>query len=127
MVMESIIMRHINMRHINIVLLALLLAGSTPAAAHARLDHANPAAGSTVASPPGAVSLYFTEQLEPQFSRAEVRNPAGSRVDTGTHVSGKVMQISVSAMPSGTYKVTWHVTSVDTHKTQGSFSFTVGK
>ena len=30
-----------------------------------------------------------------------------------------------TALQSGTYKVTWHAVSVDTHSTQGNFSFTV--
>jgi methionine-rich copper-binding protein CopC len=29
-------------------------------------------------------------------------------------------------LPSGTYKASWHVLSVDTHTTEGDFSFTVG-
>lgn len=67
-----------------------LLICSTPAGAHARLDHASPAAGSTVSSP-SEVTLYFTEQLEPKFSGAEVRNADGERVDRGSSISGKVM------------------------------------
>jgi CopC domain len=42
-------------------------------------------------------------------------------------LSGKVMRLSVGTLAPGNYTVSWHVTSVDTHKTQGSFSFTVGK
>ena len=103
-----------------------LLICSTPAGAHARLDHASPAAGSTVSSP-SEVTLYFTEQLEPKFSGAEVRNADGERVDRGSSISGKVMHVSIGALPPGTYNVSWHVLSVDTHKTQASFSFTVGK
>jgi methionine-rich copper-binding protein CopC len=69
----------------------------------------------------------FTEQLEPKFSGAEVRNADGERVDRGSSISGKVMHVSIGALPPGTYNVSWHVLSVDTHKTQASFSFTVGK
>ena len=71
--------------------------------------------------------LYFTEQLEPKFSGGEVRNAAGARVDKGKSISGNVMQLRVGALSRGTYSVTWHVLSVDTHKTQGNFSFTVAK
>ena len=110
-----------------IAVTAMLLAVTTGANAHAQLDHAVPAVGSTVASSPGKVTLYFTEQLEPKFSGGEVRNAAGARVDTGKSVSGNVMQLRVGALSRGTYGVTWHVLSVDTHKTQGSFSFTVAK
>ncbi|HYA71564.1 MAG TPA: copper resistance protein CopC, partial [Roseiarcus sp.] len=31
----------------------------------------------------------------------------------------------VKTLPPGVYTVTWRAVSVDTHKTQGSFSFTV--
>jgi methionine-rich copper-binding protein CopC len=99
-----------------------LLICSTPAGAHARFDHASPAAGSNVSSP-SEVTLYFTEQLEPKFSGAEVRNADGERVDRGSSISGKVMHVSIGALPPGTYNVSWHVLSVDTHKTQASFSF----
>lgn len=110
-----------------IAVTAVLLTVATGANAHAQLDHAVPAVGSTVASSPGRVALYFTEQLEPKFSGGEVRNAAGARVDKSKSVSGNVMQLSVGGLSPGTYSVTWHVLSVDTHKTQGSFSFTVGK
>jgi copper resistance protein C len=116
------------MRRLKTIVASLALIGSSVAAeAHAMLDHASPAVGSTISTPPGQVTLYFTEQLEPKFSGAEVRKGAGNRVDRGVSVSGKVMRVSVGSLAAGTYTVTWHVLSVDTHKTQGSFSFTVGK
>ena len=116
------------MRRLKTIVAALALIGfSVWAEAHAMLDHASPAVGSTVSTSPSQVTLYFTEQLEPKFSGAEVRKGAGNRVDRGVSVSGKVMRVSVGSLAAGTYTVTWHVLSVDTHKTQGSFSFTVGK
>jgi len=48
-------------------------------------------------------------------------------VDHGKSVSGNVMRLSVGGLAPGSYSVTWHVLSVDTHKTQGSFSFNVGR
>jgi methionine-rich copper-binding protein CopC len=80
-----------------------------------------------VASSPGQVTLYFTQNLEPRFSRAEVRNSAGARVDQGVSVSGSVMRVSIRTLPPGTYRVSWRVLSVDTHTTEGAFSFTVGR
>jgi methionine-rich copper-binding protein CopC len=106
---------------------ALIACVATAAQAHAQLDHAVPAVGSTVASSPGQVTLYFTESLEPKFSGREVHNASGARIDHGASVSGKVMHVSIGALPPGTYSVSWHVLSVDTHKTEGSFGFTVGK
>jgi methionine-rich copper-binding protein CopC len=80
-----------------------------------------------VASAPGQVTLYFTQNLEPRFSKAEIRNAAGARVDQGVSVSGSVMRVSIRTLPPGTYHVSWRVLSVDTHTTEGAFSFTVGR
>ncbi|MEJ1978863.1 MAG: copper resistance protein CopC [Acetobacteraceae bacterium] len=33
--------------------------------------------------------------------------------------------LGLPALPPGLYKVIWHATSVDTHRTEGSYSFTV--
>jgi methionine-rich copper-binding protein CopC len=116
------------MRNITIpVLLPLLLLASSAAQAHAFLDYANPRVGSTVASSPGQVTLHYTQKLEPKFSSASVRNAAGARVDQGSSVSGSVMRVGVKALPPGTSRVQWRVLSVDTHTTQGSFSFHVGR
>ena len=116
------------MRNFNIIMLFVTILGfSTAAQAHAFLDHASPAVGSTVATSPGQVTLYFTQQLEPKFSGAEVRNASGARVDHGKSISGNVMRLSVGTLSPGSYSVTWYVLSVDTHTTQGSFSFHVGR
>jgi methionine-rich copper-binding protein CopC len=116
------------MRNFSFLALFLMLVGSATAVqAHAMLDHASPAVGSTVGSSPSQVTLYFTQALEPKFSGAEVRNAAGARVDHGKSVSGNAMRLSVGSLPPGSYSVTWHALSVDTHTTQGSFSFHVGR
>ena len=49
-------------------------------------------------------------------------------VETGlsrSAVSQTAGEFRIPALPPGTYTVIWHVTSVDTHKTKGSFKFTV--
>jgi copper resistance protein C len=98
------------------------------AAAHAFLDHAEPRVGNKVATPPREVTLWFTQKLEPAFSMITVTNAAGQRVDTGkTRVSGSQMSVSLRPGGTGTYHVTWHVLSVDTHTTDGNFTFQVGQ
>ncbi|MBS0232225.1 MAG: copper homeostasis periplasmic binding protein CopC [Proteobacteria bacterium] len=97
------------------------------AAAHAKLDSADPAAGSTVSSSPTQVTMHFTEELEPKFSGAEVDDAGGTRVDAGSSVSGSTMRVGLKALKVGTYTVQWHALSLDTHKTHGSFKFHVGK
>jgi methionine-rich copper-binding protein CopC len=96
--------------------------------AHAFLDHAEPRVGNKVATAPREVTLWFTQKLEPAFSSVTVTNAAGQRVDTGkAHVSGNQMSVSLRPGGTGTYRVTWRVLSVDTHTTDGSFSFQVGQ
>ena len=116
------------MRYITIVtVLSTFVFGSADADAHAFLDYANPRVGSTVAASPGQVTLHFTQRLEPKFSRAEVRNATGARVDQGASISGNVMRVSLKALSAGTYRVHWRVLSVDTHTTEGNFTFQVGQ
>ena len=62
-----------------------------------------------------------------KLSGGEVHGPGGGRVDRGASVSGNVMRLSVGGLRAGRYSLTSHALSVDTHKTQGSFSFQVGK
>jgi copper resistance protein C len=106
----------------------LLLLATGEANAHAMLDHAEPRVGNTVASVPGEVTLWFTQKLETAFSTITVTNAAGQRVDTGkTRVSGSQMSVSLRPGGTGTYHVIWRVLSVDTHTTDGSFTFKVGQ
>jgi methionine-rich copper-binding protein CopC len=106
----------------------LLLLATGEASAHAMLDHAEPRVGNKVATTPHEVTLWFTQKLEPAFSTITVTNSAGQRVDNGkTRVSGSQMSVSLRPGGTGTYHVTWHVLSVDTHTTEGNFSFQVGQ
>jgi hypothetical protein len=106
----------------------LLLLALGEASAHAFLDHAEPRVGNKVAAPPREVTLWFTQKLEPAFSTVTVTNSAGDRVDTGkTRVSGSQMSVALRPGGPGTYHVKWHVLSVDTHTTEGNFTFQVGQ
>jgi copper resistance protein C len=107
---------------------AVLLIGSPAAAyAHAHLTVSQPAADTVVARP-AEVSLQFTEALEKSFSTVEVQDSTGKRVDDGTLRPGADavhLVLGLHPLQPGVYKVIWHATSVDTHRTEGSFSFTV--
>src|SRR6516225_2278004 len=106
----------------------LLVLATGAAQAHAFLDHAEPRVGNKVASPPREVTLWFTQKLEPAFSSVTVTNAAGQRVDSGkARVSGNQMAVSLRPGGTGTYHVSWKVLSVDTHTTNGNFTFQVGQ
>jgi methionine-rich copper-binding protein CopC len=107
--------------------LFIIASASGAAQAHAFLDHASPLVGSTVPSAPHEVTLSFTQNLEPAFSTVEVTDASGARVDQGkASVSGNTMRVGLKSLPAGSYKVHWHALSVDTHTTQGTFTFHVG-
>jgi methionine-rich copper-binding protein CopC len=96
-----------------LVSLFVMALATTAAQAHAFLDHASPLVGSTVPAAPHEVALTFTQNLEPAFSSVEV-------------MGGNTMHIGLKAIGPGAYRVRWHALSVDTHTTEGSFTFHVG-
>lgn len=104
-----------------------LSCGVSTASAHAFLDHASPSVGSTVRQPPSTITLWFTEKLEPAFSSVAVFDSSGNRVDSGSVDSGdaSVLEAALKPLPPGTYKVVWRAVSLDTHATNGDFTFRI--
>ena len=113
-----------------LALMVLLALGIGAARAHAFLDHADPRVGNTVKSSPRIISLWFTQNLESAFSTIDVLDSNGTRMNAGNAVvSGsdrKLLRVPVKVLPAGTYTVKWRVLSVDTHTTEGNFTFRVG-
>ena len=107
-----------------------MLCMASPAFAHAFLVRAEPPVGSEVATPPHELVLTFTEGVEPLFTTVQLRDAAGATLSTGKpHTApnnDRRLIVDLPILHSGTYTVIWHATSVDTHKTEGNFSFTVG-
>jgi copper resistance protein C len=97
--------------------------------AHAHLKSETPAANSTVAAPEQLI-LKFSEGLEIKFTSIKVIGPDGKAAATGTlsldpnDNTSLIVPINGS-LAAGKYKVDWHAVSTDTHKTQGTYSFTV--
>jgi methionine-rich copper-binding protein CopC len=118
----------------NLLLGALLVLALPPfrggeAEAHAWLDYAVPAVGSTVHAPPAELCLRFTQELEPAFSTARVVDESGKQVDgRNPQVDGRdrtVLKLSLPPFKPGNYKVIWRVLSIDTHVTEGDYTFRV--
>jgi methionine-rich copper-binding protein CopC len=104
---------------------------ATSAWAHAFLDHAEPAVGSTVDTPITEIKIWYTEKLEAAFSQIQVVDHHGKPVTqnraTVDSSDPSLLRLAVPALAPGEYKVIWKVMSVDTHMTVGNFSFTVRK
>jgi copper resistance protein C len=96
--------------------------------AHAFLDHAMPGVGMTVAAAPAELDLTFTEDIVPAFSDVRVARASGAAIVASRPTFGpaNTMHLRPSRpLTPGTYIVTWHVVSVDTHHTQGTYKFAV--
>jgi methionine-rich copper-binding protein CopC len=110
----------------NLLIIILALAGSSLAEAHAFLDHASPRVGSTNPQSPLEVKLWMTEELEPAFSRVQVFDAKGIEVDRkDDKVKAATMSVSVPILAPGIYLVKWKAVATDTHRTSGTFKFTV--
>jgi methionine-rich copper-binding protein CopC len=111
------------------IALSVLLVICGQARAHAFLDHADPKVGSVVTASPTVIKIWFTQEIEPDFSVIEVRDSQGNQVDKkDSHVDAnddKLLIVSLPALADGDYAVSWKVVSVDTHHTQGDFKFTI--
>lgn len=97
--------------------------------AHAHLKQQSPAADSVV-SAPQSLTLNFSEGIEPGFSGVVVTDAHKQVVKTGavTRDEKNKAQLIVplaQTLSTGTYRVDWHVVSVDGHKTKGSYHFSV--
>jgi methionine-rich copper-binding protein CopC len=98
--------------------------------AHAMLERAEPAVGGTVRPGPHEIRLDFSEGVEPALSTVVLTKEGGGKIATGKAVSSSdkrqlILKLGRSLEP-GSYQVEWRVISVDTHRTQGSFRFTIG-
>jgi methionine-rich copper-binding protein CopC len=111
--------------------LAALLFAPAVVRAHAFLDHSDPAVGSTVPTSPAVIHVWFTQQVEPAFSWVNVTDKSGAPMSDGTASidpsNQSELDLKLKPLPAGTYTVKWHVVSVDTHATEGDFTFVVGK
>ena len=114
-------------------LAALAFAGS--AQAHTKLVASSPAANATVTKPT-KIMLTFSEKVVPAFSGAELvmttmpgmamHEPMKMGFTSAMSADGKTMTLLMKrALPTGTYKLSWHAAGTDTHRMTGDYSFMV--
>jgi methionine-rich copper-binding protein CopC len=111
-------------------LLALLGLASV-AGAHGVLERTEPRGGSTVKTAPAQVRLQFSGAIEPAYSHVQVLDGGGRRVDMGDSRvdpdNRALLRVSLPALPPGRYKVAWRVLSIDSHVTEGDFTFRIAQ
>ncbi|WP_338556385.1 CopC domain-containing protein YobA [Erwinia sp. E_sp_B04_7] len=103
---------------------------SQQASAHAHLKNQYPAADASMEASPQALTLTFTEDIEPAFSGVTITD-AGQKAMPLAEAERAPQQHNQLIVPlqkpltTGQYQVNWHVLSVDGHKTNGNYSFSV--
>jgi hypothetical protein len=114
------------MKRTIVSLFLIVVAGTARVEAHAFLKDAKPGVGSTVQTSPNEVRIRFTENIEPAFSSIQVFDASEKEVDKrDVHLDRSLLHVSLPRLGAGIYKVVWRVVSVDTHVTNGSFTFRV--
>lgn len=117
------------MKRTIVSLFLIVVAGTARVEAHAFLKDAKPGVGSTVQTSPNEVRIRFTENIEPAFSSIQVFDASEKEVDKrDVHLDRSdraLLHVSLPRLAAGIYKVVWRVVSVDTHVTNGSFTFRV--
>jgi copper resistance protein C len=109
-------------------LLATVLSSPMIASAHSFPEKESPSAGQKIASPPSEVVIDFDAPIEKLFAKLEVTGADGQNLASGApQVSdnGIRMSVKVPALKPGDYTVKWAVVGIDTHHTEGSYTFTV--
>jgi copper resistance protein C len=119
-------------RSLRLLLLAAFACAlaATSAFAHAFLDRATPGVGATVNTAPSELTLSFTQNVVIAFSGVSIAAAGGGPIPAGKAVldpaSPNTLHVKLGhALKPGTYVVSWHVVSVDTHPTSGTYQFTV--
>jgi methionine-rich copper-binding protein CopC len=109
-------------------LLAIVVSNPIVALAHSFPEKETPSAGQKVASPPSEIMIKFDAPIEKLFAKLEVTGADGANQAIGApQVSddGIGLSVKVPALKPGDYTVKWAVVCIDTHHTEGSYTFTV--
>jgi copper resistance protein C len=109
-------------------LVVALVSATRMALAHSFPEQENPAAGATLAAPPAQVSIKYDAPIEKLFDSLQVLDSTGQDKAAGSpqvSADGYQLSVPVAKLTPGDYTVKWRVVCVDTHHTEGSYTFTV--
>lgn len=105
---------------------------ATAAQAHPKMKMSAPAPGATVKMPPSEIKMGFSEGLVGRFTGLELTDSKGKHMQTG-QASLDPRDNTTFAVPvkqrltPGTYNVSWHAVSTDTHRITGKYTFKVAR
>jgi methionine-rich copper-binding protein CopC len=109
-------------------ILGAIVVGVSAASAHSFPESESPAAGETINAPPSQVTIKYDAPIEKLFASLEVLDNAGQNKAAGpadVSPDGWKLSVNLDKLKPGDYTVKWHVVCIDSHRTEGSYSFTV--
>ena len=83
--------------------------------------------GRALETPPTQVTIKYDAPIEKLFASLHVLGPASkdeAMVTADMRSDQSTLSVKVNALKPGDYTVRWRVVSIDSHQTQGSYSFT---
>ena len=98
------------------------------AAAHARLIKSAPAADAVLNHSPAAISLWFNETPEVEFSSIQVLDTSAQVVFKGElkpTPEPNGLSLQVPRLSAGNYQIHYRILSVDGHVLEGEFRFRI--
>jgi methionine-rich copper-binding protein CopC len=105
-----------------------LTCAARDARAHSFPEEQHPSAGQTLTSSPSEIRIKFDAPIEKLFAKLQVLDSAGKDHATGAPAvssDGTELICKVETLKAGNYTVKWSALCIDTHHTEGSYSFTV--
>ena len=109
-------------------LLICLTAGAMLVSAHSFPESEAPAAGQTLNEPPSEVKIKYDAPIEKLFAQLAVIDTSGQNLAQGAPTvsdDGYILAVKVPRLKPGNYVVKWRVVGIDTHHTEGSYTFSV--
>jgi len=120
---------HFTKKVLTTVALLASFATATSVFAHAHLKSETPTADSTVTAPKD-LHLVFSEAVEAKFTTVSITADGAAvavkSIETAPSDQKTLIVTPEKPLAAGKYKVEWHAVSVDTHKSDGNYGFTVG-
>jgi copper resistance protein C len=107
---------------------APLALGIAIAWAHSFPEEETPAAGQVLTTPPPTVSIKYDAPIEHLFAKLDVVDGAGNDLTVSPPAvssDGFTLSVQLKPLQPGDYTVKWAVVCIDTHHTEGSYTFSV--
>lgn len=107
----------------------MLTLPAAPALAHAVLVRSVPASRAVLARSPDRVQLWFSERIEPAYSRVFVWDADGAQVDgrdaAVSRDDPRRLDVTLPPLRPGPYTVRFRILSVDGHVVESAIPFTI--